>query len=144
MASFWSVHGLREMFDGTRNLASVTIDLRLLTTAYSPTKADQFWSSISTHEITDSLGSYVAGGTAVSSKAFTTDTVNFVTYLTWAAISWTPVSASNVRWAVSVVDTGTAGTSVILGIHDLGGTYNPSNGLMRLTPGATGALQLAA
>lgn len=144
MASFWSVHGLRNVLDGTRNLTSVTIDLRLLTTAYVPTKGDANWSDISTHEITDSLGSYTAGGSAVASKSFVTDTVNFVTYLTWAAVQWTPVTASNVRWAVSVVDTGTASTSVILGIHDLGGTYNPSNGLARLTPGASGALQLAA
>ncbi len=144
MASFWGVNGLRKVLDGTNNLTSATIDMRLLTTAYSPTKADANWSDISAHEITDSLGSYVAGGSAVASKSFVTDTVNFIAYLTWAAVQWTPVTASNVRYAVSVVDTGVASTSTILGIHDLGGTYNPSNGLMRLTPGATGALQLAA
>lgn len=144
MASFWSVHGLRAMFDGTRNLSSVTINMRLLTTSYSPSKANANWSDISSNEIVDSLGSYTAGGSAIANRSFATDTVNFITYMTFDAVQWTPVTASNVRWAVTVVNTGTASTSVILGIHDLGAAYNPSNGLMRLTPGSSGALQLAA
>lgn len=144
MASFWGVYGLRGIIDGTIDLSSVTIDLRLLTSSHSPTKIQRHWSDVSTNEITDSLSNYSAGGSAVANKSFTTDTTNFLVYLTFDAVSWTPVTASNVRYAMTVYDTGTASTSVILGQHDLGSAYNPSNGLMRLTPGSSGALQLAA
>jgi hypothetical protein len=122
--------------------ASDTIKAAALKNTYTPDQDNHvFWSDVSAQEISAS-GGYTAGGVALAGKAVSYDAASNETRLTANPTTITAANAT-VRYIAVYKDTGTAGTSELLGYVDLGVDVNVVNTLT-LNWDATGVLKAVA
>lgn len=114
----------------------------MITSSYTPAQdTDSFWSTPQANEITGT--GYSAGGVALAGKSIGGVTGSHEIPLIASNASWSTASFT-CRYAVVYRDTGTAGTSPLLGWIDFGGNetvasgtfsivFDPSNGVLALT-----------
>lgn len=119
-----------------------TIKVSLHTSTYTPSQTSHEFFSSATNELTTANG-YTAGGATLGTKSVTT--TGLVTALKAAATVWTAGSGQTItaRYAVIRKDTGTAGTSPLLGYVDFGADTSATNGTFTITWDSTdGVLKL--
>jgi hypothetical protein len=134
--------GVKAVVDQSVNWASDTIRVALVDSNYTPNQdTDQFWSTPQAHESTGT--GYSAGGTALASKTSTYDAATNEERLDAADVAWT-TSTVTARYAVVYKDTGTAGTSALLGWVDFGADQSTSAGTFTLQWDATGVIKYVA
>jgi hypothetical protein len=98
-----------------------TIKVSLHTSTYSVSQAnDDFWDD-ATNEVSSS--GYTADGATLGSKTYSTSSL--VTTFDAADASWTAVTFT-ARYAVVYKDSGTDGTSPLIGYLDFGGDQSPA------------------
>ena len=95
-----------------------TINVALVTSAYSPdVDGDSFYSDL-TNEVTGT--GYTAGGATLASKTTTVDTANDRVEFDAADVTWSTATITNARYAIVYKDTGTPGTSALICAVDFG------------------------
>lgn len=104
---------------GNFDLEDDTIKLAGLKSTYTPVLTEQYWSEISSHEISGT--GYTAGGKALANKVVTSS-------FDADDVVWTPVTATDWRYLVMYKDTGVASTSLLMWYYDLGSSFNPTAG----------------
>lgn len=105
---------------GGTNWASDTISAALLTSSYAIDTATHDFASDLTNEL--SGGSYTRKTLASKTSVLTTGLLT----LSCANISWTSITALNIRWIVFFKNTGSDATSTLICANDLGTNYNPT------------------
>lgn len=118
-----------------------TIKVTLHTSTYTPNQDTHDFADDLTNELSTGSG-YTAGGVTLASKSVSYDTSTNEARLIAGNAAWTNLSAT-FRYAVVWKDTGTAGTSPLLGYVDLGATTIAGTNFT-LTPDATGWLKITA
>jgi hypothetical protein len=133
----------KNIMNGTINLASDTIQVGLVTSAYTPNQdTHEFWSSV-TNEVTGTGYTAVgASGKALTTKAVTEDTTNDrgvfdADDVTWATSTITARAAVLVKW------TGSAATSPLIAYIDFGSDKSSSSGDFTIQWNAAGILTLS-
>ena len=125
------------LLDGTDiDLDNDTIKVALCTSDYTP--------DIDNHDyfddITDELsgGGYTAGGKTLSNVSLSIDTANDKVKFDADDVTWTDLTATNVRYAIIYKDTGTASTSPLIAYVDFGEDKTFSNADLKITWSANG------
>lgn len=118
-----------------------TIKVTLHTATYTPNQDTHVFASDLTNELSTGSG-YTAGGVTLATKSTSYDSTTNEARLIAGNAAWTNLTAT-FRYAVIWKDTGTAGTSPLLGYVDLGAT-TISGTNFTLTPDATGWLKITA
>lgn len=120
-----------------------TIKVALLTASATPDRdAWAFYSDL-TNEVANGNG-YTTGGATLGSKSSSQDNATHEARFLAGNTQWTSATFS-FRYAVVYKDTGTAGTSPLLGVVDFGGTQTVSSGTAEIDWDATlGVLYLQA
>lgn len=122
------------------NYSSDTIRAVLLGAGWTPNiDTNEFWSAISTYEITAT--GYTAGGKTLATKTITYDTASNRTYLDCDPITWSS-STIDAEYIVFLKWTGTAGTSILMSYQSLTGSADSASGDFTFTPDANGILYL--
>ena len=137
--------------NGPKNLAANTswttdtIKILLCTSAYTPNQDTHEFKSSVTNELPTANG-YTLRGATLASKTATADAATNETRLNSAAVTWTPGAAQTLtaRYAVIYKDTGTDGTSPLLGYIDFEADVSATNDSFTITPDATGWLKITA
>jgi hypothetical protein len=106
-----------KIMSGSINFATANIYLALLKDTYTPDVDDEFWSDISTHEITAGDG-YAAGGKILGSQAVTEDETNEEAMVDGDDFLWAAFTGT-FQYLVLYKNTGVAGTSPLIGYYDL-------------------------
>lgn len=110
----------KKFMDAGISLSADTLKVMLLTGTYAPNiDTDEFLSSISANEVAAANG-YVAGGFALASKTTTVDTANDKAVFDAADVTITLTGPVTYRYVVVYKSTGTAGTSPLIYLHDVG------------------------
>ena len=118
-----------------------TIKVMLATSADPPNQdTDEFKSAV-TGEVVGT--GYTARGVTLASKTLAADAASNETRFDAADVSWTAASFT-ARYAIIYKDTGTDGTSVLLGYVDFGADETVSAGTFSIAWDATGALKIVA
>jgi hypothetical protein len=118
-----------------------TIKTSLHTSTYVPNQdTDEFWSA-ATNEITGT--GYTARGVALGTKSLNYATATNEAQLIAANASWTTASFT-ARTAVVYKDTGTNGTSVLMGYIGFGADQTVASGTFTIQWDATGVLKVTA
>jgi hypothetical protein len=118
-----------------------TIKVMLCTSAYVPDQDAHIYKSSVTNEITGT--GYVAGGATLTTKTITYDAATNKITLDAADVTWAS-STITARYAVIYVDTGVAGTSVLLGYVDFGADVSSTNGNFTIVWDAGGIFTITA
>ena len=127
---------------GDFDLENDTIKLMLLNNSHTTDiDAQEFIDDVSVNEVSAS-GSYSAGGVTLASKTVTTDDTNDKGVFDAADISITSATIT-AYYGVLYKDTGTPGTSPIIGIYDFGGAVGVVDGTMSINFSSDGALTIA-
>jgi hypothetical protein len=122
--------------------ATDTIKVALTTSAYTPNQDTHVFFSDVTNEITGT--GYTAGGATLAGKSVSYDSASNETRLLASASSWAS-SSLTARRAVVYKDTGTAGTSPLIGWVDFGGDETTATATFTITWDATnGVTKVAA
>lgn len=139
MAVTSKVYGqaLRSVLTGQVNLDTATVKVMLCTEAYQPDLDAHRFKAAVTDEVAGT--GYVAGGQVVAGKVLAYDAVANTLRLRCDDPSW-PGSTITARYAVWYVDTGSAATSPLLVLWDLGEDVVSANGSFDLQVGAAGLL----
>jgi len=118
-----------------------TIKVSLHTVTYVVNQdTDEFWTA-ATNEISGT--GYTARGVALTGKSLTYDTTTNEARLIASNASWTS-SSFTARTAVVYKDTGTNGTSVLLGYVGFGADQTVASGTFTIQWDATGVLKTVA
>lgn len=123
---------------GDINFTSNTIKAALLSNSYSL--------SVNSHEFVSSVTSAEIVGGSYTRKTLASKTANLasnVLTLDCADISWTSITAVNIRYIVFFKDTGSDATSLLLCVNDLGQNYNPSAQNFDYTVSPSGLITLS-
>lgn len=114
----------KKIFDGGVNLPSDTIKVILVTTSYTPNlDTHEFLDDVNTNELANGTG-YTTGGVTLSNKATTVDTSNDQGVFDCDNPSWTFSAEKSFRYAIFYKDSGSAATSPVISIEDLGTSGN--------------------
>jgi hypothetical protein len=113
----------------------------LTTSAFTPNQDTHNFFDDVTNEVSGT--GYTAGGVTLAGKTTAYDTGTNEMRLDANDVSWTTASFT-ARRAVIYKDTGTAGTSPLLGYVDFGGDQTVSSGTFTITWDATGVLKITA
>lgn len=142
MASFSYTKFAVKMIDASTkiNLAGDTIKIALLSSSYSPSRTHEFFSDVSSAEVTGT--GYTTGGATLGSLAVTEDDTNFRANWDAADASW-PSSSITARYAVIYKSTGTAGTSPLIALIDFGSNIASSDSTFTVVFNASGILRLS-
>ena len=146
MASGWYNSGKRDLFDGTIDLVADTIKLILVSASYTPDADHAFVSSVSATELTGTgytAGFAGAGRKTITTKAFSTDTVNDRAEFTFDAVVWTAINAGTAAYAILVKEITSDAASRLIAYLDISPDVVTNGGDFTLTPDAVlGALQI--
>lgn len=139
VSSFTFIRARKALAQAELNWVTDTVKMMLLDSGYTPdTVAHQFKSDLS-HEIVGS--GYVAGGVALTTKTLVYDTGLAKVLLGADDANW-PSESIAARFGLIYKDTGTAGTSILLGGFDFGAD-TPASGVGLLVDwGTAGVFQL--
>lgn len=118
-----------------------TVKVMLCTSTYTPDQDAHVFKSSVTNEVTGT--GYTAGGQTLASKTLTYSSATNTTTLDAADTVW-PASTLTARYAVIYSDTGTAGTSPLIGYVDFGADVPSSGSNFTLTWDPSGLLTLTA
>ena len=128
-------------FNGEIDLVADTIKVALFPNSYTANiDTDQFWSNISSSEITGT--GYTAGGETLGTKSVTQDNTNDVATFDAADVTWTTATFT-ARYAILYKDTGTPSTSPLIAQFDFGSDQSPSGVDFTLVWNANGIMDLA-
>ena len=118
----WYGLGLQKVLAGSVVWGSDTIKVSLHSSALTPAQdTDEFWDDVSATELS-TAGGYTAGGATLGTKNNYYTASSNTAWLDAADASWTASGAGfTCRWATLRKNTGTPGTSPLLGYWDLGG-----------------------
>ncbi|MHB8124639.1 MAG: hypothetical protein ACYDEJ_03180 [Desulfitobacteriaceae bacterium] len=119
-----------------------TIKVMLCTNLYTPNQDTHIYVSSVTNEVASGNG-YTTGGATLANKAITYTGATNVIMLNADDVVWAN-STITARYAVIYDDTGTAGTSVLLGYVDFGADQASSNGNFTITWDAGGLFTITA
>jgi hypothetical protein len=139
----WYTNGPKHLVNGDVDWdTSTNVMCALCTSSYTPDQdAHEFYSSI-TGEVASGSG-YTTKGAAIGSRSVSADTASNETRLIGGNVSWSSATFT-ARYAVIFRDTGTAGTSPLLGYVDFGTNMPVSAGTFTITWDATGILKIQA
>ena len=118
-------------FTANNNLSSGTVKVALVTSGYTYSSSDQFYSSVS--------ASVVGTPQTIGSKTFTNGVFD------GADVTFTAVTGSQVTRLVIYIDTGSAATSPLVAFIDTGVTnlpVTPNGGDIAITWNASGIFAL--
>ena len=135
----WFGNALLKALNKEVNWATDTIKVMLCTSTYAVNQDTHLYKSSVTNEVTGT--GYTAGGATLGTKTNTYDAGTNVIKLSAAATVWT-ASTITARYAVIYVDTGTGGTSTLLGYVDFGQDQISFNGEFRITWNANGIFRV--
>jgi len=142
VTAFWYGNGLKGAFNKEVDWDTDTIKCALLTSSYTPDQdTHDYWDDVSANE-TSGTG-YTAGGATLGSKSITYTGGTNTLALDAANTQWTS-STITARYAVIYVDTGTPGTSLLLGYVNFGQDESSSNGTFEIQWHADGILKIVA
>lgn len=118
-----------------------TIKLALLKSTYTPDLDNhKFFSDVSAQE--SSGAGYTTGGIAATSKTLTQDSVNHRGVFDCDDAQWASSTIADARYLLVYKSTGTAGTSPLMALIDLGGTKSTSGDTFYVQFAATGVFYL--
>jgi hypothetical protein len=103
------------------NYLTDTIQVALVTSSFTYNAAHEFFSDV-TNEITGT--GYTAGGKVMTTPVGTWDSGTMTEKFVFDDVVWTTATFT-VRRAIVYKNTGTAGTSPLMGFVDLGADYSP-------------------
>lgn len=126
--------------DGSINWVSDTIKVALCTSAYTPNKRTHTWLSDITNEVTGT--GYTAGGYTLSGKSLTQDNTNDRAVFDANDISQSGVTIAAYRYLVVYKSTGTASTSPLITVIDLGTDYTLDTGILATTWSTAGVFNI--
>lgn len=144
MANAMTNFGKGQLLNGTIDMANDTLKLMLITDSHTPDiDAEEYIDDVSANEV--SGAGYTAGGQELTTPSVTVDDTNNRAYFDADDAEWTTATIT-ARYAYLYKDTGTPGTSPILGYYDY--TENKSSSAGTFThsfaaPASGGALYLA-
>lgn len=136
MASLLYDVGKKKLWDGSIDLDSDTIKVALTISSYTPNQGTHDFFDDITNEVSGT--GYTAGGATLGSKTVTADTTNHRAVFDAADTSWTTSTITNARYAVIYKDTGSAATSPLIALIDLGANYSSVAGTFQITWHADG------
>lgn len=142
MASFIYDSYSKKAVDGTNiDLDTDTIKVALTTASYTPSQTTHDFFDDITNEVSGT--GYSAGGASLANKVLTLDTTN--NYTTWDAddVSWTTSTITNARYAIIYKSTGTASTSPLIALIDLGSNQSTNASTFTIVWNASGILRFA-
>ena len=119
MANAMTNYGKGELLNGNIDLVNDDIYLMLITDSHTPDiDAEEFIDDVSANEVAAS-GTYSAGGAALATKSVTVDDTNNRAYFDATDVAFTSATIT-ARYAYLYKNTGTPGTSQIIGYYDYG------------------------
>ena len=139
MANFLYTSFKRDRSQGLVNLASDTIKVALVTSAYTPNQDTHEKFSDITGEVANGNG-YSSGGAALANKTVTKDNANHAGVFDADDVSWDP-STITARGAVLYKDTGSPATSPLIGYIDFGADKASTADRFRIVWNGTGILR---
>ena len=117
-----------------------TFKCALLSDSYTPNQdTDEFWDDISSYEVSSGDG-YTTGGNTLTLSDPSVDTATNKTVLDATDVQWTSLTKT-ARYAVVYHDSGTAGTSRLIGYVDFGENKTASSGTLDITWDADGVFK---
>jgi hypothetical protein len=137
----WYTNGPKHVVNGDVSWTADTIKVLLTTSTYTPNQDTHEFKSSITNEVAGT--GYTAGGVTLGSKSISVDTASNETRFVAGNVQWTTATFT-ARYAVIYEDTGTAGTSSLLGYVDFGVDTSVSAGTFSITWDATGVLKITA
>ncbi len=140
VSALWYTNGPKHVVTDTV-WTTDTIKCMLTTATYTPNQDTHEFKSSVTNEVSGT--GYTARGATLGTKTVTIDTASNETRLDAADTSWTTATFT-ARYAVVYKDTGTDGTSPLLGYVDFGADVPVSAGTFLITWDSTGVLKITA
>lgn len=144
MANAFTNFAKGEFLKGNIDLENDTLKLMLLTSSHTPDiDAEEYIDDVSANEVSGT--GYTAGGETVTSGAVTVDDTNDRAYFDADDVLWSSATIT-ARYAYLYKDTGTPGTSQIVGYYDYGSDQTSTAGDFThsfTAPASGGALYLA-
>lgn len=118
-----------------------TVKVAIMDSGYTPNiDSDHFLSDVNAHEVSGT--GYTAGGVTLANKTNNQDNTNDLAYFDGDDISWTGVTFTNGRYLVVYISTGTASTSKILDVIDMGGNKSPAGETFAVSWAAGGIFKI--
>ena len=147
VTAFWYGKSLEGQYGTTSarrvDWATDTIKAALCTSSFTPAQDTQDFYDDLTNEVANGNG-YTTGGETLGTKSVNYDASTNVMSLRAATTSWTSATFT-CRYAVVYKDTGSGGTSPLLGYVDFGGNEQVSSGTFSIAWDATdGVLKITA
>lgn len=133
-------NGAKHFALGDINWPSSTIVALLLDNSYTIDLTDEFISDLSSHEI--SSGGYVRKTIGSKTNALTSNVYTLSSSA--GTVSWTSLTATNVRFLILAKSTGTDSSSPLLQVVDFGQNYSPSAEDLTYQIPSTGFIQVTA
>lgn len=128
VTAFWYGLAVKDQWGATAadriDWVGDTIKMTLHTATYTPVQDTDQYFTAATNELS-TAGGYTAGGVTLASKTLTYDGPTNTVRLKANDVVWTSLTAT-FRYAVIRKDTGTAGTSHLMGYTDMGANQSPS------------------
>jgi hypothetical protein len=149
VTAFWYTKGLQKVVSGIGTGVPIVwttdagIKVSLHTVAYTPNQnTDEFWTTPAASEV-PATGNYVARGQALAGKTQDAATANIVK-LDANDTVWAASTIANARYAVIYKDSGTNGTSPLLGYVNFGQDESSSAAAFTITWSTDGILRVTA
>jgi hypothetical protein len=147
VTAFWYGKALEGQYGTTADRrvdwATDTIKVALCTSSFTPNQDTQDFYDDITNEVANGSG-YTTGGATLGTKSVNYDSSTNVMSLRAATSSWSNATFT-ARYAVVYKDTGSGGTSPLLGYVDFGGNETVSSGTFSIAWDATdGVLKITA
>jgi hypothetical protein len=138
----WFTNGPKQLATST-SWTTDTIKVMLCSASYTPNQDTHEFKSSVTNELPTANG-YTLRGATLATKTATSDAATNETRLGSAPVVWTAGSGQTLtaRYAVVYKDTGTDGTSPLLGWVDFEADVSATNDTFTITPDATGWLKI--
>jgi hypothetical protein len=121
------------------DLDTDNIKCAILSNAYTPSKDDDVWADVSTHEVSGT--GYDAGGKLLANAAFVQDDANDKAWLDADNLTWTTVTFTNGRFAVLYADAMAA--DELICCLDFGADKSPSGDDFTIQFNALGILDFS-
>lgn len=140
MTATWHWYGpaLKHIMDGSLDLDTDTINVTLATSSYTPDLDHEFRSSASTYE-PGASGTFVAGGTAVDSKAVSYVSASNRAEFTCADEAWTGATIT-ARTAILYKVVGSAATDILIAYASEASDVISTNGTFTVDMPASGGV----